>query len=68
MHPHQGDTIINITLATVLFSMPWWIRVIEEFSWISGKLLLPTLGLVLVGLQIWYMVRKHKDLGGNKPE
>jgi hypothetical protein len=70
MNNHH-DSFLNITLATVVMTMPWWIHAIEEFSWLAGKLLLPALGLVLVSLQVWYIIRKHKLLnqdGGKKSE
>jgi hypothetical protein len=63
---HHNDSFINIPLATVLMSMPWWIGIIEEYSWIVGKLFLPTLGLILVILQILYVIKKIK--GGKRPE
>lgn len=65
---HHQDSMINIPLSIVLVTLPWWIPAIEEFSWIAGKLILPGLGIALAVLQIWYMVRKHKILGGNKPD
>ena len=48
-------------------SSPWWlwwfVQAIEEYSWISGKFILPTLGIVLAIAQIWYVIRKHQNMG-----
>ena len=65
---HHHDSFISGILAVTLVTMPWWIRLIEEFSGLTGKFLLPLLGVVLVVLQIWYVIRKHRALENNKPE
>jgi hypothetical protein len=68
MH-HHGD-FFGITVSAALVSSPWWlwwfIQAIEEYSWIAGKFILPTLGIVLAIAQIWYVIRKHQHLGGDK--
>ena len=63
---HHQDSLINIPLAIVLITMPWWVWMIEEYSWLMGKLLLPTGGGILIVLQILYMIRKHKHMRGDK--
>src|ERR1700722_5401396 len=62
---NQHEPIVNIPLALLFFSSPWWIALLEEFSWASAKVL-PILGVLLAVLQIWYMFRKHKHLRGDK--
>ena len=61
---HHQDSLFNIPLAIVLITMPWWGWMVDDYSWLMGKLLLPTAGGILVVLQIWYAIRKHKHLGG----
>ena len=63
MNQH-GDSILNIPLVIVLVTSPWLIHAIEEFSWLTGNLIFPVTGTILAILNIWYMIRKHKKLGG----
>lgn len=70
MTEHQDHILyfVNIPLVATLLSTPWWMepvtKAVEEFHWVAGMLILPTLGIVLAVLQVSYMIRKHKRLGG----
>jgi hypothetical protein len=68
MNGHHDLWFINIPLSVLLVSTPWWLapvtQAIEQFHWLAGMLILPVLGIALALLQIVYMVRKHKQLGG----
>jgi hypothetical protein len=56
---HHHDSLINIPLAALLVTMPWWISFLENTSWLAGKLV-PILALLVGALQVWYLVRKLK--------
>lgn len=57
MHSHHYETLINIPLAAVWMTMPWWIQLFEDGSWAAGKLI-PYVGLAVAILQLWYLIRK----------
>lgn len=56
MH-HHHDSIVNIPLAFVLLTMPWWLHVFESTSWLAGKLT-PIGALLVIVLQVWLLVKK----------
>jgi hypothetical protein len=58
MNQHH-ESLINIPLAAILVTMPWWIVILENTSWLAGKLV-PILALLVGGLQVWYLIRKIK--------
>lgn len=57
------DWVTNPMLVVVMLTASWWIEAIEGYSWIAGKLILPTLAIAIGIYQIRYWIKKHNQLG-----
>jgi hypothetical protein len=59
MHHHHWDSWLHFPLASLWMSMPWWIEFIDK----EGRLITFAIGVVIGGLQIAYLIRKHIRFG-----
>lgn len=57
MHHHGWDSYFHFPLAAVWISMPWWFN-FDTIAHITTFVM----GLVIGGLQIAYLVRKHRRI------
>jgi hypothetical protein len=58
MHHHNWDSYLHFPLAAVWMTMPWWFN-FDTVAHVTTFVM----GLVIGGLQIAYLVRKHRRLG-----
>jgi len=55
----KHDSLVNLPLAVVWMSMPWWLNVFEQGSWFFATLL-PYFGMMVACLQLYLIFRNWR--------